>query len=252
MQNRSFAAFAICCVSTFTLLAQQFQGPLTNQRIGDLVIAGVSQNEIERIISSASVVNFDLRPISTDALLKVGVSEDVIKAMSARENGLAVSVTPVAVSARRKESETRPGLIATGPMLKTGSAHTLSILSLSQVRRIYIEKLPNDFDQYLRAEFFKQMPKRVTVVMDKGEADAIVTGVDEHDRRIGSTITGRYLGLHDNTTASISVLDHSESAVLWSDEAGDRSLTFPIMHRNGERKVASRIVSKLKKAMRNK
>jgi hypothetical protein len=74
--------------------------------------------------------------------------------------------------------------------------------------------------------------------------------VDEHDRRIASTITGRYLGLHDNTTASISVLDSSERLVLWSNEAGDRSLTFPVMHRNGERKVASRMVGKLKKAMK--
>src|ERR1700756_813093 len=80
---------------------QQAQGTLTNQRIGDMVLAGVSQSEIIRIISTASVVTFDLRPVSTDALLKVGVSEDIIKAMAARESGTApaVSAPAPAVSA---------------------------------------------------------------------------------------------------------------------------------------------------------
>lgn len=64
------------CMPAFT---QQAQGPLTNARIGDLVLAGVSQAEIVRIIASAPAVNFDLRPNSTDALLQVGVSEDIIR-----------------------------------------------------------------------------------------------------------------------------------------------------------------------------
>src|SRR5689334_13104156 len=68
-------------------LGQQAQGTLTNQRIGDMVLAGVSQSEIIRVISSASTIAFDLRPGSTDNLLKVGVSEDIIKAMAARESG---------------------------------------------------------------------------------------------------------------------------------------------------------------------
>lgn len=65
---------------------------LTNQKIGDLVQAGVSTEEVIRIINSAPAVNFDLRPGSTDNLLNAGVGEDVIKAMAARESGPAVGL----------------------------------------------------------------------------------------------------------------------------------------------------------------
>jgi hypothetical protein len=55
--------------------------------------------------------------------------------------------------------------------------------------------------------------------------------------------------LHDTATGTISLLDGTESNILWSDEAGDRHLLLNIMHRGGERQVAARLVEKLKKAM---
>jgi hypothetical protein len=64
-------------VITASLCAQQPAGTLTNQRIGDLVQAGVSSSEIIRIIGSAETVNFDLRSGSTDNLLSAGVSEEI-------------------------------------------------------------------------------------------------------------------------------------------------------------------------------
>jgi hypothetical protein len=196
------------------VLAQQAQGPLTNQRIGDLVLAGVSQGEVIRIIGSASAVNFNLRPNSTDALLRVGVSEDIIEAMAAKESGAEVApVATASVRAAPKQSEVTPVLVRAVSTPKVRRSPTVS--SLSRVRRVYVEKLPNDFGQYLRAEFFKQMPKRVTIALDKAEADGILTGVDKHDLRIASVVTGRYFGLHDTTTASLSMLDGSENVVLW-------------------------------------
>jgi hypothetical protein len=45
------------------------------------------------------------------------------------------------------------------------------------------------------------------------------------------------------------MVDKERKQILWSDEAGDRSLFFSVAHRGGERKVAERLVSKLKKAM---
>src|SRR3982750_312602 len=69
------------------LFAQQAQGPLNDQRVVDLVAMGVSESEIIRMIAIAPKFDFDLRPISTDAMLKQGVSEEVIKPMSARNVG---------------------------------------------------------------------------------------------------------------------------------------------------------------------
>ena len=69
---------------------------------------------------------------------------------------------------------------------------------LKSIHKIYIDKLPNDLDQYLRAEFFKQMKGKVTVVLEEKDADGILTGIDEEKKGTGAQITGRYLGLHDN------------------------------------------------------
>jgi hypothetical protein len=39
-------------------------------------------------------------------------------------------------------------------------------VSLGSIKKIYIEKMPNDLDQYLRAEISKQFKGRVTVVLE--------------------------------------------------------------------------------------
>jgi hypothetical protein len=101
MLNRILGTLVICCCFfSINGSAQQTQGALTNERIGGMVLAGVSQGEIVRIIAAAETVNFDLRPNSTDALLKVGVSDDIIKAMAARESGTAPAVSAPVRSAR--------------------------------------------------------------------------------------------------------------------------------------------------------
>jgi hypothetical protein len=120
---------------------------------------------------------------------------------------------------------------------------------LNSVHKVFIDKLPNDLDQYLRAEFSKQMKGRIVVVLDEKDADGILTGVSEEEKGTGAKITGRYLGLHDNATASLSLVDKDRKVILWSDEAGDRSLMFSVMRRGGERKVAERLVEKLRKAV---
>src|ERR1035437_490907 len=56
---------------------------------------------------------------------------------------------------------------------------------------------PNDLDQYLRAEFTKQLRGKILIVLDAKDADAILTGVSEEEKGTGAKITGRYLGLHD-------------------------------------------------------
>ncbi|HWD99753.1 MAG TPA: hypothetical protein VG345_11975 [Bryobacteraceae bacterium] len=126
--------------------------------------------------------------------------------------------------------------------------HISTSVPLSAVHKIYIEKMDGDLDQYIRAEFIKQAKGRLTVALDKSDADAVLTGTTEQKDGVAHTITGRYLGLEDNATAAISLTDPAGKQLLWAAEAGDRSLIFSIAHRNGERKVAERIVSQLLKA----
>src|SRR5947209_4705591 len=60
---------------------------LTNQRIIELVQVGDRQNEIVRIKTTATDINFDLTPAATDHMLQAGVSEDIIKAMASQGVG---------------------------------------------------------------------------------------------------------------------------------------------------------------------
>lgn len=126
-----------------------------------------------------------------------------------------------------------------------------STQTLGSVKKIFIDKMDNDLDQYLRAEILKQFKGKITVVLNREDADGILTGVNEEKKGTGAQITGRYLGLHDNATGTLSLLDKEGKTLLWSDEAGDRSLLFGAMKRGGQRKVADRLVGKLKKAMEN-
>src|SRR5262249_53436798 len=120
--------------------------------------------------------------------------------------------------------------------------------SLKSIHKIYIEKMPNDLDQYLRAEILKQFNGKVVVVLKKEDADGIITGVNEEQKGPAAKVPGHYLGRHDTVSRTISLVDKTESAILWSDEAGDGNLFFGIAQRGGERKVADRLVGKLKKA----
>src|SRR3954465_208585 len=82
-----FRSLLGCATLAVSLGAQQTQSsePLTDQRIMELVHAGVSAEELTRIIATAPSVSFYLTPAATDVMLKSGVSEDTIKAMAARE-----------------------------------------------------------------------------------------------------------------------------------------------------------------------
>jgi len=122
-------------------------------------------------------------------------------------------------------------------------------VSLRNVRRVFIEPMPGDLDQYISAEITKELKGRVVIVLDKANADAIMRGVGENKSGVGSAITGRYLGLHDNSTASITLVDPNETVILWASEAGDRSLMWGVLARGGQRKVADRLVNNLKKAL---
>lgn len=133
--------------------------------------------------------------------------------------------------------------------LLLGTSLFAQVPSLSGIHKIYVDNMPNDLDQYVRAEFYKQMRGAVMVVTDKNDADAILSGVSEAKNGVLDQVTGRYLGLHDTSTGSINLYDKSGKLILWSGEAGDRTLFLGNFKRGGERKVAERLIRELKKQM---
>ena len=54
------------------------------------------------------------------------------------------------------------------------------------------------------------------------------------------------LGGRDKNEGSVQIVSVSAKQVVWAGEAGDRSLLWGNLRRGGQRKVADRIVSKMK------
>ncbi len=82
--------------------------------------------------------------------------------------------------------------------------------------------MPNGLDQYLGAEFSKQMKGRITIVLTDKGADA--------------------------TVSSLSMVNKDHKVLLWSDDAGDKMITYRVTP-GGERKAAEHLVTKLRKAI---
>ena len=120
--------------------------------------------------------------------------------------------------------------------------------TLRAVHKIFVDPMAHDLDKYIREEIIKQMKERVSIVVDKNDADAILTGIDEEETGAGAK-TSRYLGLHDVAKGTLSLLDKEGKILLWSDDAGDRSTMFTALRKGGQRKVAKRLVGKFRKAM---
>lgn len=116
--------------------------------------------------------------------------------------------------------------------------------ALKKGSKIYIEKMPNDLDSYIVAEMFqKKVP--LEVVTDSELADYIMlgSGTEEQNRKWHQ---GWLTAEQDRTSGNIRILEISTKKLLFAGEAGDRSLWWGALSRGGQRKVASRLVSKIK------
>ena len=115
---------------------------------------------------------------------------------------------------------------------------------------IYIEEMSEGLDGYIRAEFVKQkLPLKL--VLKPEDAQLIFTGhaSKEEERKWHE---GWLTTEKDKTTANAMVFTNVEEKLLWAGEAGDRSIWWGALARGGHRKVASRLVKQLKRAISNK
>jgi hypothetical protein len=132
----------------------------------------------------------------------------------------------------------QPLLLATVAVLLLASSSTLaqSAMLLSNVRKIYIEKMADNLDQYLASSISGKFHGAVAVVLNRKDADAIMRGVN--------------IGAQTTSNATVELVDPGEHQVLWSDTVSDRKmLTLGIAH-GGQQKMADSLIGELKKAMR--
>jgi hypothetical protein len=115
---------------------QKLQPALDDLRIMQLVQGGVHTDELQRMIASAPTVSFLMNPASTDVMLKAGVSEDVLKAMSARTNGVGGSSVGTPFAASSSTITTRSAIAKNNAALADGKS------------RVYVEQTPNSLNGY--------------------------------------------------------------------------------------------------------
>lgn len=118
--------------------------------------------------------------------------------------------------------------------------------SLGQVRRIYVARMPDGLDRYVRNEIYRQFKDKVSVVLDRRDADGILL-----EPGTGSLVQRRVAPRPESSPDSeilVSLLDRTGKVMLWSGEAGTRS---DLYKRGGPRSVAEHLVHKLKRAIDN-
>jgi hypothetical protein len=110
--------------------------------------------------------------------------------------------------------------------------------------KFYIAPMPEGFDGMVAAQMIsKKLP--VTVVADERAADFIITGgTGKGVHKWYDTVCTGYE--RDRGQGTIRVVRVRDRTIVWAGDAGDRSLWWGPLKRGGQRKVADRLVGKMK------
>ena len=108
--------------------------------------------------------------------------------------------------------------------------------------RLFIAPMEGNLHPFIAAEIIKKKIP-VVVVTDEKDADFILAGASiKGDDKWYHTVFGG----KDKNEGSVQLLSVRDKTMVWAGEAGDRSLWWGNLKRGGQRKVADRIVSKMK------
>jgi hypothetical protein len=110
-------------------------------------------------------------------------------------------------------------------------------------KKIFIAPMRGDLHPFIAAEIVrKKLP--VVVVTEKKRADYILAGsfIKGDDKWYHTAF-----GVTDKNEGNVQLLNVKNKTLVWAGGAGDRSLFLGGWSRGGQRKVADRIVNKMKK-----
>jgi hypothetical protein len=110
-------------------------------------------------------------------------------------------------------------------------------------KKIFIAPMRGDLHPFIAAEIVrKKLP--VVVVTEKKKADYILAGsfIKGDDKWYHTAF-----GVTDKNEGNVQLLNMKNKTLVWAGGAGDRSLFLGGWSRGGQRKVADRIVNKMKK-----
>ena len=214
---------------------------LSNQDILDMVSLGLGDDVILEKIKSAPETDFATDLESLKALKAAKVSDPVIRAMiNPKAASVAASPTAAAVtSVQPAESATSQGAAQDVSVKQTDPKFKGK---LPTGTRIFISAMQGNLDGFISAEIVKRkLP--VSLTTDENSADFVLTGssIKADDRWYHVAFGGK-----DKNEGNVALLRVKDKTIVWAGEAGDRSLWWGGFKRGGERKVADRIVSKMK------
>jgi hypothetical protein len=106
----------------------------------------------------------------------------------------------------------------------------------------FISPMDGNLDGFISSEIIKQKIP-VVIVTDEKDADFVLAGasVKADDRWYNAVFGGK-----DKNEGNVRLLSVKDKTMVWAGEAGDRSLIWGGFRRGGERKVADRIVKRMK------
>jgi hypothetical protein len=108
--------------------------------------------------------------------------------------------------------------------------------------RLFVSSMQGNLDGFISAEIVKKkLPVGLTT--DESTADYVLTGssIKADDKWYHVAFGGK-----DKNEGNVALIRVKDKTVVWAGEAGDRSMWLGGWKRGGERKVADRIVSKMK------
>lgn len=110
--------------------------------------------------------------------------------------------------------------------------------------KVYITPMENNFHTFLAAAIVERKVPVVLVSTDEA-ADYIIVGASvKGDNKWSDTIFGNE---KDRNQGSITLVKKSDKTIAWAGSAGDKSFWVPGWISSGQKKVAQRIVDKMKK-----
>lgn len=125
----------------------------------------------------------------------------------------------------------------------TVSVPALAQRSVAPGSKVFVAPMDGGLHGFIAAEIIKRkLP--ITIVTEEKNADFILTGASvKADDKWYHTIFGG----KDKNEGNVQLVSVKDRTMVWAGEAGDRSLWWSGYRRGGQRKVADRIVKKMKK-----
>ncbi|HEY1946150.1 MAG TPA: hypothetical protein VGG97_04035 [Bryobacteraceae bacterium] len=199
-----------------------------------LQIGGLSQKELVEQVTHRGV-DFSINPEIEADLSHAGATPALLQAV--REN-----YRPASAGTTASHADTDSALAAldtpdpanSAPHASHANTETAGAkhpMALRDVHKLYIEKMPNGLDGYLRAAISHKLGSYFTIVLERSEADAIL-------QNTGSSSTG-----------TVSIVDPGGKLVLWSGSADDKEKAYLNFRHGGQREVAEKLAGQLRKSL---